>query len=75
MVEAIHPLLHSSNTPSWRYAQLKAQGQLYLYLYLIYTGAKCNSPSGNDIFVKFLVRKQRLGSTARQDVDGLCGLA
>jgi hypothetical protein len=27
--------LHSPNTPSWRGAQLKAQGQLYIYFYLL----------------------------------------
>jgi hypothetical protein len=43
--ECVELYLHSPSTPSWRRAQLKAQGQLYLYLYL-HLRLYGNKPSG-----------------------------
>jgi hypothetical protein len=44
--EWVELYLHSPNTPSWRGAQLGgAQGQLYLYLYLLMRSEdKCDLP-------------------------------
>jgi len=40
----MEPYLHSANTPSWRGVQLKAQGQLYLYLTAFRTALRPTQP-------------------------------
>jgi hypothetical protein len=63
--EWVELYLHSPNMPSWRGAQLKeAQGQLYLYLYLILTSLQryITSDIGTVSFNNFPVNKTRKNS-------------